>query len=587
MKIGTWADPRRLMEAARGMQPCDLSIENVRLVNTITGEIYPAGVDILDGIIVRVRDQGESAPQSAQSLDGEGRYLLPGLIDTHLHIESTMMIPSHFASVVAPYGTTTIVADPHEIANVMGISGIKFMLEDSESTPVRQFFLAPSCVPASPEVESAGAEFGPEEIDLLLDMPRILGLGELMNYKQICQQQPRMMKIIAAGTRRGTFLQGHAPKLVGADLAAYILAGPVSDHECRSAEECREKVRLGMHVNLKASSLSNHLQAALDGIKSHRWKDNISLCTDDVHAATVFASGHLNRVVRMAIEYGADPLDAYRFATYNAAREYGFSDLGAVAPGFVADLQLLDRLDGGRPHLVLLSGRPVAREGRCLAEPAGSSCRPVNTVLLPPLTADDFRIPVPGPEPVETFTIYSKQLGPFNGGGYEEIPVENGYLSITHDPELAFLQVRNRYGRSDFAAAPIRGFGLTRGAVASTVAHDCHNLMTLYRSPEDALIAVQAIEQSGGGIAVASEGRLIAHLPLPVGGLMSDAPIESLAETIRHTEESVGKLCSGSSLLKMSTFALSALPGAILTDQGIIVDCAQTFTPLFRKKITN
>ncbi len=584
MRIGTWADTSRLMMAAGGQIPSDLCIENIQLVNTITGEIYPAGVDILDGIIVRVRDHGEKTPQCRRVLDGEGRYLLPGLIDTHLHIESTMMIPSNFARAVVPCGTTTIIADPHEIANVMGTEGVRFMLDDSRNTPMRQFYLAPSCVPASPPVESGGAEFGPDEISSLLEDPRILGLGELMNYRQICAQQERMMRIIDEGKRHGAFLQGHAPRLVGADLAAYILAGPVSDHECRSSEECMEKARLGMHVNLKASSLSNHLQAALEGVRNHRWKDNISLCTDDVHAATIYGSGHLNRVIRMAIEYGADPMDAYRFATYNAAREYGFTDLGAIAPGFVADLQLLDALDGSRPHLVLLSGKEVAREGECVEKFSGAEYHLVNTVNLPPLSAGDFRIKAPDENDFETFTIYSKQLGPFNGGGYETLPVKDGYISIEDDPELAVLQVWNRYGKACHASAPIRGFGITKGAVASTVAHDCHNLMVISRNPEDALIAVKALEESGGGIAVAEDGRLVSHLPLPVAGLMSDAPIEELVEMIRDTEEEVGRLCSGSSLLKMATFALSALPGAILTDQGIIMDSAESFTPLFRKK---
>ncbi len=594
MKIGTWADTGRLMEAARGRQACDLTIENVQLVNTITGEIYPAAVDILDGIIVRVRTEEDAdreaegkreeggQQKAARIIDGEGRFLVPGLIDTHLHIESTMMTPSHFAEVVAPWGTTTIVADPHEIANVMGIEGVRFMLEDSEDSPVRQYFLAPSCVPASPQVESAGAEFGPEEIGQLLKMPRILGLGEIMNYRQVCEGQPRMMEIIEEGKKHAAFLQGHAPRLVGPDLAAYILAGPVSDHECRSARECREKARLGMHVNLKASSLSNHLKEALEGIKDQRWKDRVSLCTDDVHAATVLADGHLNRVVRMAIEYGADPLDAYRFATYNAAQEYGFADLGAVAPGFVADLQLLDRLDGGRPFLVLSAGREVAREGHCLKASGRSRRRPANTLTLPELRAEDFRFPVPEGKDVEIFTIYSKQLGPFNGGGYEKLPAEGGYLKLDGDPDLALLRVQNRYGNNKVSMAPIRNFGITKGAVASTVAHDCHNLLTIYRSPEDARIAAEALRQCGGGIAAAAGGELIALLPLPVGGLMSDAPVAELAQAIRRTEQAVGELCSGSSLLKMATFALSALPGAILTDQGIIWDCAETFTPLFR-----
>ena len=583
MKIAVWMDRGKMVRAAMGEIPCDLTVCNIQLVNMFSGEVYPAQVDILDGIIVRVRTEGECpALPPERFFDGGGRYLIPGFIDSHLHVESTMMIPENFARAVLPWGTTTIVMDPHEIANVMGIQGVSFMLDNAKKTPLRQFALAPSCVPSVPGVENSGAVFGEEEIARLLDMPDVLGIAEIMNYVDVCQGDARMSLIIAQGLKRNLYLQGHAPRLEGNALAAYLLAGPESDHECRSARECGEKVRQGMHVNLKTSSLSNHLPDALEGIREHRWHDSVSLCTDDVHAGVIYSEGHLNRVVGKAIEYGAHPLDAIRYASYNAAREYGFEDLGAIAPGYVADMQLVDALDGQRPSHVFCRGQLVAENGRYLGSPCGGGLRFANTMKLSCLSgAGDFRLKAPA-LPGKTLVVYSKYDGPFNKAFYESLPVEDGYISVRHDSGLAMACVCNRYGLDQRTIVPIRDFGITEGAIATTVSHDCHNLTMIYRDPEDAWIAAKTLKESGGGIAVVLNGRVLASLALPVGGLMSNLPIESLAPQVERVEKAVYDLCAGkSSLLKMSTFALAALPGAIMTDRGVLDGESQTFMPVF------
>lgn len=584
MKIATWMDRGKLVQAAMGKLPCDLTVSNIQLVNMFSGEIYPAQVDILDGIIVRVR-AGQEKPvlPSRQAFDGGGRYLIPGFIDSHLHVESTMMIPENFGRAVLVWGTTTIVMDPHEIANVLGIEGVRFMLDNAKHTPLRQFALAPSCVPSVPGVENSGASFGEEEIARLLELPEVLGIAEIMNYVDVCQGEARMSRIIAEGLKRNLYLQGHAPRLEGNALAAYLLAGPESDHECRSAKECGEKVRQGMHVNLKTSSLSNHLPDALEGIKDHRWHDSVSLCTDDVHAGVIYKEGHLNRVVSKAIEYGAHPLDAIRYASYNAAREYGFDDLGAIAPGYVADFQLVDALDGRMPSHVFSRGRLVAENGKYLLEPYGGGLQPANTMKLSCLTAPgDLKLKAPV-SLSETLVIYSKYDGAFNKAFYETLPVEDGFVSIREDPDLAMACVCNRYGLNQKTLVPIRNFGITKGAIATTVSHDCHNLTMIYRDPEDAWLAAQTLKKSGGGIAVVSHGKVLANLALPIAGLMSELPIERLAPEVDQVEEAVYHLCAGkSSLLKLSTFALAALPGAIMTDKGVLDGESQTFMPVFR-----
>lgn len=580
-------DRCRLIAAAAGMIPCDLSIENIRLVNVITGEIYPACVDILDGVIVNVRDT--SVPCiSKKRFDGKANYLLPGFIDTHVHVESTMMTPENFARAVMPWGTTTVISDPHEIVNVMGIDGMLFMLESAKKEPLRHYMLAPPCVPSVPGLENSGCTFTEKEVGFLLDQPNVIGIAELMNYIDICKNDERMHKIIEEGARRGVFLQGHGPRLTGNMLTAYRLAGIRSDHECRGTQEVIEKSRMGMNLNFKTSSLSNHLSASLEGIKGQRWKDNISLCTDDVHTRVILEEGHLNRVVRKAIEYGADPLDAVRFATYNAAREYGFSDLGAIVPGFAADMQLVSALDGSRPLRVWIGGEEagcIQNEETAVQLASGShSGKVFSTVHLEYLKEEsDFELHAPD-DAEETLVIYSRYDEPFHSSFYEKLPVQNGKVDITHDKDLAYIGVFNRHGLESKTISVIRNFGVTSGAFGTTVAHDCHNLIMVYRDPKDALTVADKIREMGGGFAYADHGRVLGSLQLPVGGIMSYLPCARLGVQVKEMEELVEKHCSGNWLLKLSTTALPALPGTIVTDVGVLDGTSRKLIAQFRSR---
>lgn len=577
MRVSDCADRSCLVDAAAGRIPCDLRVVNCRMVNVVTGEIYPAEVSIFHQWIASVDMPGRCGlPAPRQTFDAEGAYLFPGFIDTHVHVESTMMTPAHFAEAVLPWGTTTVVTDPHEIANVMGVEGVLSMAEDAASMPLRHFILAPSCVPANPELETGGAALMPEDIQRLLEHPMILGLGEVMDFGGVCGSAPRMRKELRYALERDAFLQGHAPKLEGPPLAAYLCAGIESDHECRSGEECLNKLRLGMHVNLKSTSLSNHLAQSLEGIREVPWKDNVSLCTDDVHAQTILTKGHLNRVVGEAIGHGLPPLDAIRFATYNAAREYGFRNLGAIAPGFLADFQLAGELDGRQPEHVFLGGRLVASRGRCLVSPAdmpaGFSEAP--EIQMEQLrTPGAFRLPAQaesGSAPVFTLQ-YKENGGPFNGGRYEALPVSCGTVDISQDEELCLMCVCNRYGSGEKAVAPMRGSGLVRGAYAFTVSHDSHNLVVMYRDEGDALLAAERVRELGGGYAAVCGGRILAELALPVGGIMSRLPVRELAEQIHNFEQASAELFAfPGNLLRFATCSLPVLPGFVLTDRGIV-----------------
>lgn len=581
-------DRSRLLAAANRQVLCDLTIGNAVIFDVFTGALTPGSVDIAEGVIVSVRE-GETGDKgyARTYYDAGGRFLLPGFIDTHIHVESTMMIPEHFARTVLPFGTTTVMTDPHEAANAAGADGVRFMLENGRKTPLRHYVLAPSCVPSVPGLEGNGASFGPREIGGLLDLPDVVGIGEVMDYVNVCRDGRRMHDILREGLERGVFIQGHAPRLMGEALNAYILAGTESDHECRSRQECALKQRLGMHVNLKSSSLSNHLAENLEAVKKQRWMDSVSICTDDVHARKLCEEGHINRVIREAISCGADPMELYRCATYNAAREYRFRDLGAVAPGYAADLQLLEALDGGIPAAVFAAGRLVAENGAyCGEDDSSAPVIPAKPLLLDHLTGpESFRLQAPpeAGDTVKALVIHSKYQGsPFNRGLYEQVPVKDGYVDISAREDMQYCCVCNRYGSGRRTVGLMREFGLRKGALASTVAHDCHNLTVVYKDAGDAWLAADALRRTGGGFAVAAEGKVLAVLPLPVLGLMSDRPAAELVPQITAVEEALASISDESCyLLKSATMALPVLPGTLITDLGLVDGPSQTFLPMF------
>lgn len=588
MRCSEITDRRRLADAALGKIPCDLTIHHVQLVNVLTGEIYPAQVDVLDGVIVRVREGGAPCePAARQRLDGGGRFLLPGYIDAHMHVESTMMLPQMAARVIVPWGTTTICTDPHEIANVMGEEGIAFMLENGARAALRQYVLAPSCVPAVPGMETSGASFGAEEVGRILERPGVVGVAELMDFVGVINGSDRMTAILEEGRRRHMLLQGHAPQLRGDALAAYRIGGPVTDHESATAQEVREKLRQGMRINLRASSIVDNLSALTDGLAGMTFLDQVSICTDDVHAGDLMDKGHINAIVARLIHGGMAPVQAIRMATLNAAREYGFDDLGAIAPGYMADMQLADRLDGGRPYAVFIRGRMVAKEGRYLPQDGSDSIdqTTANTMNIRGMRGpEDFRVPVPGGRNSARVLVMGRNgQGLCRSGTWVELPVKDGFLSLEDHPELQFVGVVNRYGSGGKTIAVTRDFGLRDGAIATTVSHDSHHFTVVYRDAESAWACLQALCQEGGGLCAAQGGRCVSVLPLPVAGLMSLEPCDTLAPHIRQVEQAMQGLCSKPfSLLDISVYTLPAVPGLVVTDLGLVDSTSQTFVEWIR-----
>ena len=543
-----------------------------------TGEIYPAEVDVLDGFVVRVCQTGEHSELPAKSVyDGQGRYLIPGYIDTHMHVESTMMIPENLSRAILPWGTTTICTDPHEIGNVMGVEGIRFMLGNAKKSALRQYVLAPSCVPAVPELESTGASFGAKEVGEILDMDDVVGTAEIMDFVGVYQDGDRMHSIIDEGIKRGMYLQGHAPYVSGKELAAYRLGGPCSNHESATAEEVVEKLRCGIHVNLRASSLIDNLKTLVAGCRNHQWKDMVSICTDDVHAKDLLTVGHINKVVRKAVQAGISGCEAIKLATSNAAREYGFDDLGAVAPGYIADMQIVDTLDGCQPAAVFVEGQLVAENGAYTGpdHKEGDYDFP-NTVNIPQIySADDFRLKAPKAGD----TVKIQVIVPRDGNRIlrdtqvMELPVKDGYVDISGHPDLVYVTVINRYGTGTQTTAIYKYFSLARGALASTISHDSHNLTVAYRDPKDAYLAAGTLRECAGGVCIVDNGEA-ATLPLPVAGLMSQMVCADVAAQIEAVQKKLDTMTDGTvTLLATAIMALPVLPGAIVGAEATITDC--------------
>ena len=560
-----------LTAAALGKIQCDLAIDNIQLVNVITGEIYPAGVDVIDGIIVRVRMNGEEG-NAKTHVEGHGWYLLPGFIDTHMHVESTMMIPENFGKAAVHWGTTTAVTDPHEIANVMGIEGVEYMLKSATNSPLRIFTLAPSCVPAVPDVESAGASFGKKEIEELLKKDGVIGVAEVMDYLGVINNDSRMVDIVKAGEDANGFIQGHAPYVRGDDLCAYLCGGPVSDHEVRVASELSEKLRMGMHVNIKSSSLSDTVQEFIKGVKDIPIHDYVSLCTDDVHASDLLTTGHINHIVAECIKGGIDPIDAIRFGTINAARELRFEDVGAIAPGYVADMQLVENLNfTERPKMVFVQGKMI--ENNPDYDVIWTPHFTKNTVNIPQISSPNV-FGIESSEGVKhlVFSASRASMVPNQPLVYKEFPVHNGKVVIPNLDEYQFLSIVDRYGSGDITTVICSDFNLMHGCIASTISHDSHNMTIAYRHPADAYVAAKELERIGGGMCFVEHGEVKFSLPLPVGGLMSELPAEEIAPLIDEMDKWVQYASNGSSpmLLAIAILALPVRPGIIITNKGII-----------------
>jgi adenine deaminase len=565
------------LAVARGDRPADLVLRNGRFVNVLSGEVHPTDVAVAGGVIVGL-GQGYEA---REVLDLQGRFVAPGFIDAHVHIESAMVPPGEFARAVVPRGVTTVVTDPHEIGNVLGLAGIRFMLERSEDVPLAVLVNAPSCVPATP-LESSGARLEADDLATLLDHPRVLGLAEMMNYSGVIAGSEEVLANLRAF--QGRPLDGHCPGLSGHRLSAYAAAGIGNDHECTSVDEAREKLRAGLTIFLREATNARNLRSLLP-LVGPLTERRLCLCTDDRQPADLLEEGSIDHLIRIAIAEGIDPLVAIRMGTLNPAEHYGLRDRGALAPGRRADLVVFSDLAAPRPEMVFRNGRLVAREGRLLDEETGRPRAVVPTTLPRSVHVDpaklDFAIPAQG-RSLRVIGVIPDQL--VTRSLVMEAKVCGGQAVADPARDLLKMAVVERHrstGQIGFGF--VHGIGMRRGAIASTVAHDHHNLVVIGADDVSMRTAALAVAGADGGLAAAEGETMLSLLPLPLAGLMSDRPIEEVRNGMNALLAAAHGL--GASLrdpyMAMSFLALEVIPALKLTDLGLVDVERFEIVPLF------
>lgn len=580
---------RALVEAARGERPLDLLIRDIATVNVFTCELLPCDIGILGDRIALVAEAGRYDLEARRTIDGGGRIASPGLVDPHLHIESSMMSPAGFAAGVLRHGTTTVIADPHEIANVMGRQGVELMIEGSEGLPLRTLFVVPSCVPALAGSETAAARFDPADIADMLKLPRIVGVAEVMDYMGVATGDARMLGIVEAGANSGKTIQGHAPALVGRDLMAYRASGIENDHELRGGAEAVEKLRLGLLPFVKLGSHANHLPNLVPELLEMSHLD-VALCTDDVEPTDLLNEGHMNRVVREVVRLGADPARAVRWASLIAAQHYNLRDVGAIAPGCMADIVLFDDLESFNADEVFTAGRRVVQNGElCVSVDDPLSGRDLgNSVKIGALSVSDFRIQAPVAGGEVRINLIAVQPNRTTRLETETVKIGDGCVDAETLPgDLCFVAVVPRHGQAHKPSLSlVRGLGLSRGAMAHTVAHDSHNILVVGKTPDAMLAAIRRLEDIGGGFVLIDGDTVAAEVPLPLAGLMSLQGVKEMAEAI----EAYNRVAADMGVRPHATppivaatgLALPVVPEVRITDLHPLFDVAsQKPLPLF------
>ncbi len=543
-----------------------------RIIDVATLELREADVGIVGAMIASVHPRGRFA-DAHDVHDASGRIVAPGFIDGHVHFESSHMLPHHYASVVVPQGTTTIFCDPHELANVLGVEGVRYAVEASRGLPLRFIVQASSCVPAAPGLEMSGADFQAPEIRELLSWPEIASLAEVMDMRAVLEAQPRMVGILGEALASGKIVEGHARGLAGPALQAYMAAGISGDHEIVSGEDALEKLRAGMTVEIRGSH-DYLLPGVVEAIKSLPViPTTLTVCTDDVFPDHLVEKGGVSDVLRRLIRYGLDPLQAIRCATINNAIRLRRDDLGMVAAGRRADLVVLADLTEIAVETVYVAGRRVAVDGRMLEAPKSTVAPPsVDTMKLGPLSADDFRVRVPGVRHGRA-VVRTIKGARFNSWSEIEVEVRDGFAVVPG--HVSVMTVAHRHGRSDRPpqTAIIEGWDRWRGAYASSYSHDSHNLVAYGSDPDEMALAANTVIEMGGGIAVVKHGGVIARIAYPVAGLLSTKGPTEVAREHKRVVEAAGEICTWQppyrTFKALEGQSLACNPGPHLTDQGL------------------
>jgi len=552
-----------IITCARGEKPVDLLLANARMVNVFSGEIVEGNIAIAGKWIVGMGNYSAAVVE-----DMDGRFAAPGFIDPHVHIESSMMNVSRFARAVVPHGTTTVIADPHEIANVMGIPGIEYMLKSSEDQPMNVFYTLPSCVPAT-DMETAGARLEAADMIHLMSRNEIRGLGEVMNYPGVIYGDPQVLAKIELARQGHKRIEGHAPGLGGKQLNAYLAGGISSDHECTSLDEAREKLMAGMHIFIRQGSQAKNLHDLL-ALINFRTAHRLMWCTDDRDPHDLISEGHIDSIVRQAIRAGVDPVTAITMATLHPASYFGLHHLGAIAPGRQADIVVFSDMEAPEMETVYSRGKKVAEHGQMLPEIPIPEMIPVLPSMKVKPDSLDFSVPRAG-ELIRVIEVIPGQIVTRSVVLHPAI-IGNRAVSDTSRDVLKIAVVERHRGSGNVFTGFVKGLGLRKGAIASSVAHDSHNIITSGTTDEDMKLAVETVVQIGGGLVVVSGQKVVAALSLPIAGLMSPEPVHHIRDQIDCLLACTREI--GSSLsnpfMTLSFLALPVIPELKITDKGLV-----------------
>jgi adenine deaminase len=567
-------DLKDIIRVVDGSEKVDLLLTNAEIVNVFSGEIIEDHVAISKDRIV-----GFGKYSAHRTIDLEGKYLCPGLIDGHVHVESSLLSVPEYARAVVPLGTTAVIADPHEIANVLGLDGIRYMLDSSKGLPLDVYIMLPSCVPSS-HLETTGATLTASDLSLLIGEERTLGVGEVMNYPSVLKEDPGTLEKIAVAGHR--VVDGHAPGLSGKNLSAYISAGIRSDHECRSVEEAEEKLRKGMHIMIRESSPARNLKTLLPLVNSRNSR-RFSFVSDDLHPLDIVDEGHIDNMVRMAVNMGVDHVVAIQMATINTAEYFSLRNVGAVAPGYQANLIVYDTPRDFKVLKVIKRGEIVAEKGRLVFPMKDSDAHLRSSINVARLDAEGLKIEAEGDE-IRVIEVVPNQI--VTKERIEKVAMRDGLAVADTGRDLLKIGVIERHLASgNIGLGFVNGFGIKRGAIASSVAHDSHNLVVVGTNDQDMVCAIEEIIRLRGGLVAVVDDKVLCALPLEIAGLMSSESFERVVHMKRELLSATRKI--GCKLerpfMTLSFMALPVIPELKLTDMGL-VDVGQFSTvPLFKK----
>lgn len=551
------AAKQRIIAVAAGREKADLVLKNAKYLNVFSNEFLSGDIAVANGLIA-----GVGKYDGKTEIDVSGKLVLPGFIDAHIHLESSMVTPAEFAKAVVAHGTTTVITDPHEITNVMGIDGVEYMIQASQNLPIDVHFMMPSCVPAT-EIDESGAELDCKDIDLYLDNKKVLGLAEMMNYVGVINGDKNVLSKIVTSQAHHKKIDGHAPELSGNDLNAYIAAGVYSDHECSTFENALEKLRKGQFIMIREGTAAHNLKALMP-LLTQQYYSRCMFATDDKHPSDLLYGGHIDYIVKQALKNGADPIVALKTATHHAARYFLLNNKGAIASGYLADIVVVDNLEDFNVEMVFKCGKLVFDgevkdfSAPTVDEKLAEKC--FDTFHLNSVTPSSFKVD----GKLGLIGLVGGELLTRNLGTADKIDVENDILKIAC--------IERHKGTNHIGVGYVKGYSLKSGAVATSVAHDSHNIITVGCNDDDIAVAVNAIKDSKGGIAVVENGKIKALLELPIAGLMSDEPLTTVNEKLENAKLSAYELGADKSIdpfMTLSFLSLPVIPSLRITTKGV------------------